>query len=127
MEKIYRVTLIFLFIILILANVAFFAIGDEFLTYLRVNTELETPYEIINQSKSTRVGVPSVNLFDISIAETEKFNRLKDFRINLDDIILPGDLSPGEQIEIGEDGEVIIRDKEPEFEVGNPNPFSPVF
>ncbi len=127
MDKVYRVTLIFLFIILILANVAFFAIGDEFLTYLKIDTRLETPYEIINQSRSLKSGSSVSGLFDISVAETDKFNRLRGFEINLDDIVLPGDLLPGEQIEIGDDGQIIIGDKEPEFEVGNPNPFSPGF
>lgn len=127
MDKVYRVTLIFLIILLILANVVFFAIGDKFLTYFNFNTNPESPQQIINQARIDSLDKGGSNLFDFSLTDKEKFKNLKYFEINLDDIILPGDLSPGEQIEIGDDGEIIIDNGETKFEVGNPNPFDPIF
>jgi hypothetical protein len=125
MERVYRITLIFLILILLLSNVAFFAVGEEFLAYLKVETKLESPQDIISQAKSSMVE--DQPFFDLSIFESEKFNKLKYFEIDLDSIVLPGDLSPGDQIEIGDDGEIIIGDKDSNFEIGNPNPFAPIF
>lgn len=117
MEKIYRLSLIFLLLLLALANVVFFASGGRLLSFLSSNYEVESSDSIIKNLKTQSVS-PDSQFFDLSITQSEKFNRLKDFEVNLNDFQLPGDLASSSENEIS---------TEQEFEIGNPNPFSPNF
>lgn len=119
MNKIYRVTLIFLLLILLLANVVFFMTGGQILSYFKVETELEAPRDIIlNARNSAQTENSNQNFFDLSIIESDKFNKLKDFEIDLSSVTLPDNLSPGGQASTS---------STTDFEVGNPDPFTPSF
>lgn len=121
MEKIYRITLILLLLILALANIVFFASGGQFLSYFNIDSKVENSQDIINNLKKQA----NTNIFDLSITQSEKFNNLKDFKFDYNNFSLPGDLlNPNNSsTEIGEDNSQL----DPEFDVGNPNPFSPQF
>ncbi|HPT08387.1 MAG TPA: hypothetical protein PLE28_01685 [bacterium] len=123
MEKIYRITLILLLLILALANIVFFASGGQFLSYFNVDSKVENSQDIINNLKK-QVNTND-NIFDLSITQSEKFNNLKDFQFDYNDFSLPGDLlnSNNSSTETGENNSQL----DPEFDVGNPNPFSPQF
>lgn len=123
MEKIYRITLILLLLILALANIIFFASGGQFLSYFNVDSKVENSQDIINNLKK-QVNTND-NIFDLSITQSEKFNNLKDFQFDYNDFSLPGDLlnSNNSSTETGENNSQL----DPEFDVGNPNPFSPQF
>jgi len=123
MEKIYRITLILLLLILALANIVFFASGGQFLSYFNVDSKVENSQDIINNLKK-QVNTND-NIFDLSITQSEKFNNLKDFQFDYNDFSLPGDLlnSNNSSTETGENNSQL----DPEFDVRNPNPFSPQF
>ncbi len=123
MEKIYRITLILLLLILALANIVFFASGGQFLSYFNVDSKVENSQDIINNLKK-QVNTND-NIFDLSITQSEKFNNLKDFQFDYNDFSLPSDLlnSNNSSTETGENNSQL----DPEFDVGNPNPFSPQF
>ena len=123
MEKIYRITLILLLLILALANIVFFASGGQFLSYFNVDSKVENSQDIINNLKK-QVNTND-NIFDLSITQSEKFNNLKDFQFDYNDFSLPGDLlnSNNSSTETGENNSQL----DPEFDVPNPNPFSPQF
>ena len=125
MAKIYRVTLIFLLLILLVSNITFFVAGGKILSFFRLEIELESPQTIINQAQAS-IEADEAKFFDLNILEDKKFNNLKDFEIDLSDFSLPADLIPSE--EDGEIGDIIEEiEKEPEFEIGNSNPFIPQF
>lgn len=126
MNKIYRITLIFLLLLLFIINIVFFSYDNQFMAYFKIETELESSESIINKTKiAGEKTVVESNFFDLNILNNEKFKNLKDFNVDLSDFSLPSELKPEDIVEGGDDVEVI--EKEPEFELGNPNPFSPSF
>jgi hypothetical protein len=126
MNRIYRITLILLLLVLLLANVAFFVSDGQLITYLNIETEMESSQDIINKARASSRENPGENFFDLSIVENEKFNKLKEFEFSPDDISDLEDFLPGEQNGTGTE-DVIFPGVESEFEVGNPNPFEPSF
>lgn len=124
MEKIYRITLILLLLILAGANIAFFAYGGQFLSYFNVNSKVENSQDIISNLKK-QVSTDN-NLFDLSITQNKKFNNLKDFQFDYNDFSLPDDLSATGTDSTGT-GEGDNNQSDPEFDVGNLDPFSPQF
>ena len=127
MNKCYRVFLILLLLILLIANITFFAYNSEFMAYFNLDAELETPEQIIEKAKTSPVpGTGIATSLDLSIINDPKFENLKDFKVDLTDFELPDDLVVIDE----ETGEVISGpdpSREEEFEVGNTNPFSPSF
>lgn len=124
MEKIYRITLILLLLILAGANIAFFAYGGQFLSYFNVDSKVENSQDIISNLKK-QVSTDN-NLFDLSITQNKKFNNLKDFQFDYNDFSLPDDLSATGTDSTGT-GEGDNNQSDPEFDVGNLDPFSPQF
>ncbi len=124
MEKIYRITLILLLLILAGANIAFFAYGGQFLSYFNVDSKVENSQDIISNLKK-QVSTDN-NLFDLSITQNKKFNNLKDFQFDYNDFSLPDDLSSTGTDSTGT-GEGDNNQSDPEFDVGNLDPFSPQF
>lgn len=119
MNNLFRVLLTVLLLVLLLANIAFFAYNAEFIAYFKLDSALESPEQIIEQAKINNPS-PSSH-FDLSILTDEKFTQLKDFVIDVSDLELPDNLRIEDQ-NIGS-GEGLA----PSFEVGNQNPFSPTF
>lgn len=124
MNNLYRVLLIVLLLILLIANITFFAYNSQFMAYFKLDSVLETPEQIINRTKNETAN--NVPLLDLSILESEKFNQLKDFKVDINGLELPDDLKIIDQ----ETGEIINGSENgtsSEFEIGNDNPFSPSF
>ncbi len=109
---------------MLIANITFFAYNSQFMSYFKLDSVLETPEQIINRAKNgTNNNVP---VLDLSILESEKFNQLKDFKVDINGLELPDDLKIIDQ----ETGEIINGSENgtsSEFEIGNDNPFSPSF
>ena len=124
MEKIYRITLILLLLILAGANIAFFAYGGQFLSYFNVDSKVENSQDIISNLKK-QTGADT-DLFDLSITQNKKFNNLKDFQFDYNDFSLPGDSSVT-GTDLTGTGEGNNNQSDPEFDVGNLDPFSPQF
>jgi hypothetical protein len=124
MEKIYRITLILLLLILAGANIAFFAYGGQFLSYFNVDSKVENSQDIISNLKK-QTGADT-DLFDLSITQNKKFNNLKDFQFDYNDFSLPGDSSVT-GTDLTGTGEDNNNQPDPEFDVGNLDPFSPQF
>jgi len=122
MDKIYKITLVCLLVILFLANIDFFVYDGKFVSYFETKEELETAQNILNNSDLGIID-NQFDFFNLAILENEKYQNLKDFKFDLEDFSLPGETdleeTPGEG-----DGQI---DKDPEFIVGNPDPFSPSF
>jgi hypothetical protein len=124
MEKIYRITLILLLLILAGANIAFFAYGGQFLSYFNVDSKVENSQDIISNLKK-QTGADT-DLFDLSITQNKKFNNLKDFQFDYNDFSLPDDSSVT-GTDLTGTGEGNNNQSDPEFDVGNLDPFSPQF
>ncbi|MDD3711467.1 MAG: hypothetical protein PHP37_02615 [Patescibacteria group bacterium] len=127
MNRIYRITLILLLLILLLANVAFFVSDGQLISYLNIETELESSQEIIDKARADLKNNPEKDFFDLSILESDKFNNLKEFEFSSEDISDLDNFIPGGEQNGTNTGEMIIPDDEHSFEVGNPNPFDPIF
>jgi len=124
MDKIYKITLVCLLVILFLANIVFSVYDGKFVSYFETKDDLETAQNILNNSGTNNLG-EELGFFDLAILENEKYQNLKDFKFDFDDFSLPGDTELD-----GNSGQGSVDnqpEKEPEFEVGNPNPFSPAF
>ena len=121
MNNLYRVLLIVLLLILLMANITFFAYNSQFMAYFKLDSVLETPEEIINKTRNNNTG-EAKNL-DLSVLESEKFNNLKDFKVDTTGLELPDDI----KIIDGETGEPVDGEEKSEFEIGNQNPFAPSF
>ncbi len=117
MNKIYKIILTVLLLVLLGANIVFFSYSDEFLSYFKMDSELESAESIIERSAQEQGSV-----FDLSITENDKFKNLKDFDFETTEIDM--DLEP---LEPDDDDFIDIVDKDPEFEIGNTNPFSNPF
>ncbi len=118
MNKIYKIILTLLLLILLGANIVFFSYSDEFLSYFKMDSELESADSIIKRSFKEPKGI-----FDLSIVEDEKFKNLKDFDFSSSDLDQDIDFPDTDT----DDDFIDIIDKEPEFEVGNINPFTNPF
>ncbi|HOZ53229.1 MAG TPA: hypothetical protein PK142_00950 [bacterium] len=124
MDKIYKITLVCLLVILFLANIVFFVYDGKFVSYFETKDELETAQNILNTSELNDLE-GDLGLFNLAILENEKYQNLKDFKFDFDDFSLPGDTNSEDGA--GQEQEGGQPEKEPEFEVGNSNPFSPSF
>jgi len=124
MNNFYRVLLIALLLVLLIANITFFAYNSQFMAYFKLDSVLETPEQIINRAKNNEQN-SAIPRLDLSVLESEKFNQLKDFKVDINGLELPDDLKIIDQ----ETGEIINGpgSASSEFEVGNNNPFSPSF
>jgi hypothetical protein len=122
MDKIYKITLVCLLVILFLANIVFFVYDGKFVSYFETKEELETAQNILNNS-DLEILDNQFGFFNLAILENEKYQNLKDFKFDLDDFSLPGSTS-SEGIS-GEDQDQ--PEKEPDFAIGNSDPFSPSF
>lgn len=122
MDKIYKITLVCLLVILFLANIVFFVYDGKFVSYFETKEELEIAQNILNNSDLEIID-NQFDFFNLAILENEKYQNLKDFKFDLEDFSLPGETDLGETPGEG-DGQI---DKDPEFIVGNPDPFSPSF
>ncbi|MFA5644512.1 MAG: hypothetical protein WC928_03240 [Patescibacteria group bacterium] len=131
MNKVYKIILIFLLLILFVANIIFFVYDSQFMSLFKIESEIEDPQVLINESaEEIKTDLSGQTFFDLEIFSDPKFNKLKDFKVDLKDFALPDELLLSDDISTdpldGENGsgEVIL---EPEFDIGNPNPFSPQF
>lgn len=124
MHKIYKITLIGLLVVLLLANIVFFVYDGKFVSYFETKDELETAQNILNNSKTDNLE-EDLGFFNLAILESEKYQNLKDFKFDLEDFSLPGEGGPGGLP--GEEGLNGQAEKDSEFEIGNTNPFSPLF
>lgn len=121
MAKIYRTTLIILLLLLFLANIAFFASGGKLLSFMNINSTVESSESILsNLENQTEIK----NIFDLGITQSEKFQKLKDFKVDLSNFSLPGATTSSSTSDNknGTNNQPSV-----EFEVGNPNPFNPKF
>lgn len=126
MHKIYKITLIGLLVILFLANIVFFVYDGKFVSYFETKDDLETAQNILNNSKLNSNNLEEdFEFFNLAVLESEKYQNLKDFKFDLEDFSLSEGLDPS--IIPGEDLVDGQTNKDPEFEVGNNNPFSPLF
>lgn len=125
MNNLYKFLLLFLILVLLVANITFFAYNAQFMSYFKLDSVLETPEQIIEKSNdSITSGVKSS--LDLSILDSDKFNQLKDFKVDINGLELPDDLKIIDE----ETGEIINgpgSDNNSEFEIGNDNPFAPAF
>ncbi len=124
MDKIYKITLVCLLIILFLANIIFFVYDGKFVSYFETKDDIETAQNILNTSGANNLE-EELGFFNLAILENEKYQNLKDFKFDFDDFSLPGDT--GTEEVPGQEQGGNQPEKDPEFEVGNPNPFSPSF
>lgn len=125
MNNLYKVLLVVLLLVLFIANITFFVYNAQLMSYFKLDSILETPEEIINRSKNQEIEKINSS-FDLSILESEKFNNLKDFKVDINGLELPDDLKIIDE----ETGEIINgpgSQTDSEFEVGNDNPFAPSF
>lgn len=134
MNNIYKLTLIFLLFLLLSANIVFFAYDGRLLSGLKLESELESPQAIIMRASQSPSDSASKLPLDLSIIDSDKFQNLKDFKVDLSDFSLPSDLRPegseddnGDDTENPEDNDADIPVNNPEFELGNLNPFNPQF
>jgi hypothetical protein len=125
MYKIYRLTLTFLLLILLSANIMFFAYDGELMTHFKMDSPIESSEAFINEFKLSVEDKEEKPFFDLSLLNTSKFNNLTEFKVDVSDIELPGVLDPEED----EDGEEVGVEEPlvPDFEIGNINPFSQSF
>ncbi len=120
MNKIYKIVLIFLLLLLFLSNIAFFAYGGDLLAYFKIDLVPEDPQTIIERAEdSSRDSV----FFDLSLVESEKFNNLVDFNVDFNDFSVPDDLLVDNGGGTNNNGGPSSTD----FEVGNTNPFKAPF
>ncbi len=124
MAKIYRITLIILLLLLVLANVAFFTSGGKLLSYLNINSVVESSESILSNLKNES---DIKNMFDLSITQNEKFKNLKYFPFDSSNFALPGSDNQNNTSSTSSDNGQTNNQPSVEFEVGNPNPFSPKF
>lgn len=124
MDKIYKITLVCLLIILFLANIIFFVYDGKFVSYFETKDDIETAQNILNTSGANNLE-EELGFFNLAILENEKYQNLKDFKFDFDDFSLPSDT--GTEEVPGQEQGGNQPEKDPEFEVGNPNPFSPSF
>ena len=125
MAKIYRITLIILLLLLVLANIAFFASGGKLLSFMNINSTVESSESILSNLENQ---TETKNIFDLSITQSEKFQKLKDFKVDLSNFVLPGSNNQN-TTSSSTSGNKNETNNQPsvEFEVGNPNPFNPKF
>lgn len=118
MNKIYKVVLIFLLLILFFSNIAFFAYGGDLLSYFKIDLTPENPQTIIEKAE---LSTKDKAFFDLSLIESEKFDSLVDFNVDLSDFSVPDDL-------LIENGSTPNNNPtSTEFEIGNSNPFKSPF
>lgn len=90
MNNLYKVLLVVLLLVLFIANITFFVYNAQLMSYFKLDSILETPEEIINRSKNQEIEKINSS-FDLSILESEKFNNLKDFKVDINGLELPDD------------------------------------
>jgi hypothetical protein len=61
------------------------------MAYFKLDSVLETPEQIINRAKNVEQNNGASSL-DLSVLESEKFNQLKDFKVDINGLELPDDL-----------------------------------
>ncbi|MGI6347930.1 MAG: hypothetical protein ACOXZ1_01915 [Patescibacteria group bacterium] len=114
MEKIYRFTLIFLLVVLFLANLVYFVYNGRLLSYFETSDGLESAESVLGKVDLSS----SSEFFDLEILENERYQSLKDFEFKLPS----SDIDKGD-VEINDEETVL----ETSFDLGNPNPFKVSF
>ncbi len=122
MNKLYQFLLFFLILLLLILNLIFFSYGENFMAQFEGSRETKSSKEIISSLSDEDY---SSDFFNLEILKDERFQNLKDFKVDLDDVSFIDDIFPSEPGE--QDDPSPAPAPGPEFETGNPNPFRPQF